>query len=113
MDSTTRKQYRKIAHHLHPIIIVGDGGVSEAVVAETNRALQDHELIKVRINVADRDDRRAVGESLLEACAAESVQRIGKVLVIYRASPDGKAELSNVVRAGIKQAPSAKSSTRR
>ena len=101
MDSATRKQYRKIAHHLQPIIIVGDGGVSKAVVAETNRALLDHELIKVRINVADREDRQALGESLLEACAAESVQRIGKILVIYRANPEVKAELSNVARAGL------------
>jgi RNA-binding protein len=104
LDSTTRKQYRKIAHHLQPIIMVGDGGVSEAVVAETNRALLDHELIKVRINVADREDRQAMGESLLEACTAETVQRIGKVLVIYRANPEVKAELSNVTRAGLTQA---------
>ena len=79
-------------------MIVGDGGVSEGVINEAERALTDHELIKVRINVDDREERAALGEALLAACAAEAVQRIGKVLVIYRANPEAKVELSNVRR---------------
>lgn len=100
MDNTTRKKLRQIAHHLQPVVSVGDGGVSDGVIAETERALADHELIKVKLHAADRDERNAQGESLRAACQAEVVQRIGKVLVLYRANPEARAELSNVTRGG-------------
>jgi len=96
LDGTTRKRYRQLAHQLHPVVMIGDGGVSEGVIAETNRALDDHELIKVKINVADREERHLLGERLLAACHAEPVQRIGKVLVMFRANPEAKAQLSNI-----------------
>lgn len=99
MDSATRKELRRIAHHLQPVVMVGDSGVSAAVIKETNRALDDHELIKVKVNVLDREDRHALGDELLAACAAESVQRIGKVLVLYRKNPEARADLSNISRA--------------
>ena len=98
MDSAERKNLRRIAHHLHPVVIVGDGGVSDAVIAETNRALDDHELIKVKVNAMDRDDRSEMMDALGEACAAESVQRIGKVVVLYRRNPEAKPALSNLSR---------------
>ena len=100
MDSAERKKFRRIAHHLHPVIIVGDGGVSDAVIAETNRALDDHELIKVKVNAIDREDRTAMIDALVAACQAEAVQKIGKVVVLYRQNPEAKPELSNVSRAG-------------
>lgn len=100
MESAKRKELRKIAHHLQPVILIGDGGVSEAVIAETNRALDDHELIKVKVNVLDRDDRSRMIDALVEACQAEAIQRIGKVAVIYRRNPEAKPELSNITRAG-------------
>ena len=99
MDNATRKQLRRIAHHLNPVIIVGDGGVSDGVIAETDRALADHELIKVKINAEDREDRALLGDRLLAACSAEAVQRIGKVLIVYRANPEADPALSNVARA--------------
>lgn len=99
MDSATRKELRRIAHHLQPVVMVGDGGVSTAVISETNRALDDHELIKVKVNVLDREDRRALSDALMAACAAESVQRIGKILVLYRKNPEARQDLSNIARA--------------
>ena len=104
MDSAERKDLRRIAHHLHPVIIVGDGGVSDAVIAETNRALDDHELIKVKVNAMDRTDRGEMIEALVAACQAEAVQKIGKVVVLYRPNPQAKPELSNVRRASVRQA---------
>lgn len=98
MDSAERKNLRRIAHHLNPVVIIGDGGVSAAVIAETNRALDDHELIKVKVNAMDRADRSEMMDALGEACAAESVQRIGKVVVLYRRNPEAKPELSNLSR---------------
>ena len=99
MNSAERKNLRRIAHHLHPVVIVGDGGVSDAVIAETNRALDDHELIKVKVNTLDREDRSEMIDALIAACQAEAVQRIGKVVVLYRRNPDAKPDLSNVSRA--------------
>ena len=98
LDNATRKQYRQIAHHLKAVVMIGDAGVSEAVVAEANRALDDHELIKVKIDAGDRDHRQALGDALIEACGAEAVQRIGKVLVLYRENPQSRPALSNIAR---------------
>ncbi len=100
MDSAERKNLRRIAHHLHPVVMIGDGGVSDAVIAETNRALDDHELIKVKVNALDRADRGEMITALVEACAAEAVQTIGKVVVLYRQNPEANPELSNLSRAG-------------
>jgi len=99
VDSAERKHLRRIAHHLHPVVIVGDGGVSDAVIAETNRALDDHELLKVKVNALDREDRSEMIDALAAACQAEVVQKIGKIVVLYRRNPDAKPDLSNVSRA--------------
>jgi RNA-binding protein len=101
MDSATRKKLRRIAHHLQPVIIIGDGGLSDGLVAETERALADHELIKVKINALDREQRIALGDALAETCKAQPVQRIGKVLVLYRKNAQPNPALSNLVRTGI------------
>ena len=101
MDNRLKKKLRQIAHHLDVIVSVGDQGASDAVVAETNRALNDHELIKVRVHSVDREDRASQTERLVEACNAEVVQKIGKVVVLYRANPDADPRLSNLKRAGI------------
>ena len=98
MDSAERKKYRRIAHHLHPIVMIGDGGVSDAVIAETNRALDDHELIKVKVNAMDRQDRGEMIDELVAACQEETVQRIGKIVVLYRRNPEANPVLSNLSR---------------
>ena len=98
IDSATRRRLRRIAHHLDPIILLGDAGATEGVIAETQRALSDHELIKVRVAAMDRADRKQVIQQLAAACAATVVQEIGRVAVLYRANPKAEPRLSNVVR---------------
>lgn len=98
MDSKTTKQLRRIAHHLEPVVSVGEAGVSESVIAETHRALNDHGLIKVKIHAPDRADRALLGEALVTECAAIVVQKIGKVLVLYRPNPAADRHLSNLQR---------------
>ena len=98
MLSSELKNLRRIAHHLHPVVMVGDGGVSDAVIAETHRALDDHELIKVKVNAMDRQDRAEMIAALADACQAETVQKIGKIVVLYRRNPEAKPELSNLSR---------------
>jgi RNA-binding protein len=97
-DNATRRRLKRIAHHLEPVVLVGDQGISDSVVAETRRALDDHELIKVRIHSGDREDRAALADRLAEACQATIVQRIGKVAVLFRSNPEANPRLSNLAR---------------
>ncbi len=98
LDGKTRRRLRQIAHHLDPVVSIGDQGMSEGLIGETNRALADHELIKVRINALAREDRNALGTGLADACNAAVVQRIGKVIVLFRANPEPDPKLSNLTR---------------
>ena len=67
---------------------IGHGGLTDKVVAEIDRALTAHELIKVKILDGDRDEREAIGEAICLKTDAAPVQRVGKVLVIWRPKPD-------------------------
>ena len=98
LEARQRKHLRRIAHRLDPIVIVGERGLSEAVVGETDRALDDHELIKARIDMSDRVARKSCSRELAERCRADLVQEIGKVIVLYRESADPDPRLSNVLR---------------
>lgn len=101
MDTKTRKQLKQIAHHLAPVITVGEHGLSAGVLAETDRALADHELIKVRLQTADRQERAEVANELASRCDAAVVQKIGKIIVLFRVNPKPKRELSNLSRYGL------------
>lgn len=101
LDQATRRRLKQIAHHLSPVVHVGEQGVSDAVAAETRRALDDHELIKVRVAVADRALRAKLVDELARACDAAVVQRIGKTCVLFRRNPEAKPKLSNLARFGL------------
>ena len=98
LSAREKKQFRQIAHHLDAVVIIGDQGVSEGVIAETQRALTDHELIKVKLNVGERADRQVAAEQLAAACEADLVHSIGKVVVLYRHNPKANPKLSNILR---------------
>ena len=86
-----RKKLKARAHALNPIIHIGGKGLTEAVIAEIGRALDAHELIKVRAGGMERAAREA---ALAEVCAklgAQPVQHIGKVLVLYRQKPESSS----------------------
>jgi RNA-binding protein len=87
LKASQKKKLRGLAHHLKPLVIVADKGLSESVVAEIERALNDHELIKVKLR-GDRDVRKAWATSIAEKCKAELVQTIGQVACYYRRNPD-------------------------
>ena len=93
-----RKRFRQIAHHLQPVVTVAEKGLSEAVINETQRALKDHELIKVKLNIADRHARMNLGTELAQHTHSDIVQTIGKIIVLYRENPSADASLSNVSR---------------
>ena len=83
-----RKKLKARAHALDPIVHIGGKGLTDAVIAEIGRALDAHELIKVRAGSMERDDREAAYVEICNRLAAQPVQHIGKVFVIYRTKPD-------------------------
>lgn len=93
-----RRQYRAIAHNLKPVIIVGDKGLSEGLQEELERALNDHELIKVKVASQDREARQEIIQALCEMSGAELVQNIGKIAVILRRAKQPNPKLSNLTR---------------
>ena len=83
-----RKYLRRLGHDREPIVLIGQKGLTENVVAELDRALRDHELVKVRARVGDRDERDRILAELAAGTSAELVQRIGHVALYYRRNPD-------------------------
>lgn len=83
-----RKALRADAHHLNPVVMVGAEGLSAAVVAEVDRALSAHALIKLRILSGEREQRQAMLEALAEQLGAAPVQHIGRLLLLWRPKPD-------------------------
>lgn len=88
MDSNTRKHLKAQAHHLKPVVLLGAKGLTEAVIAETSIALDTHELIKVKINGAEREDRIQMAQELCQSLVADLVQMIGNTAIIYRKRQD-------------------------
>src|SRR5690348_156004 len=82
-----RSELRAEAHGLSPTVIIGDKGLTDEVLAEVDRALKAHELIKVRAATDDRDARNVWMESICGKLEAHPVQQIGKVLVVFRENP--------------------------
>lgn len=82
-----RKQLKARAHALHPILQIGEKGLTDAVVAEIDRALARHELIKIRAAPLDREAREVALAAICERTGAQPVQHIGKMLVVFREKP--------------------------
>ena len=89
LDSATRRSLRARAHHLEPVVMIGDAGLTPTVVREIDTALRAHELIKVRVLGDDRAARKALIDGISAETGAQPVQRIGKILVFYRERPAG------------------------
>jgi RNA-binding protein len=84
-------QYLKgLAHSLKPVVLLGNNGLTEAVVAEIDYALNHHELIKIKIPTDDRENKALIVEAICRETNSTNVQVIGKTLVIYRQSPEKK-----------------------
>lgn len=87
LDTADRKALRARAHHLDPVVMIGESGLTRAVLDETDRALRAHELIKVRVLGDDRAQRQAMSTEICSALGCTAVQSIGKLLVLYRPRP--------------------------
>ena len=79
-----KKHLRRLAHPMNPIVMLGNAGLTDAVVAELERALTDHELVKVSARIGERDARNVALAMLASRTLSELVQRVGHVGVFYR-----------------------------
>lgn len=89
LTNKAKQQLKAQAHKLKPVVLIGNQGVTSAVQKEVDRALLDHELIKVRIATEDRDLRKQLFNELCANQQAELVQVIGSIGVLFRKKPDG------------------------
>ena len=83
-----KRHLRGLAHSRHPLVRVGNNGATQAVAEELDRTLAHHELVKIKVESNDREERRDIITSLGEQCSAEIVQTIGKIAVLFRRNPD-------------------------
>jgi len=97
LKGAQKKELRALGHNLNPVVLVGDEGVSEGVIKEADRALEDHELIKIRF-AGEREERSEMISSLAQRLNAEVVQTIGKIGLFYRAAKKPNPKLSNLLR---------------
>ncbi len=86
-----RARLKAKAHALEPVVQVGQAGVSDTVVAEVDRSLTAHGLIKVRLAGADRATRDELAQTLSDRTDATVVQQVGRVVVLWRPRPDDKS----------------------
>jgi RNA-binding protein len=87
LSEKQKKHLRRLAHPMSPIVMLGNAGLTDGVVSELDRALADHELVKVSARVGDRAARNAALAMLASRTRAELVQRVGHVGVFYRRHP--------------------------
>jgi RNA-binding protein len=89
LSERQRKHLRGLAHALKPVIRLGSAGLTDSLARETARALEDHELIKVKAAGGDREGRDRLLAALAERTGSALVQRIGNVAVLYRPRTEG------------------------
>ena len=92
------KQYRAVAHQLSPVVTIAGAGLSEGVMLELDRALRDHELIKIKVAVGDRDARDAAIADLCTRSQATLIQRIGNTATLLRRNPQADPRKTNLMR---------------
>jgi RNA-binding protein len=92
ISSAERRALRARAHHLRPAVIVGEAGLTAAVLKEVDLSLARHELVKLRVLAGDRIDRERLIDELCATLTAFPVQQIGRMLVIYRPRPEAAVE---------------------
>ncbi|WP_109125618.1 ribosome assembly RNA-binding protein YhbY [Dyella sp. C11] len=88
LSPSQRRYLRSLAHDLHPVIMMGAKGATEAVLKELDLALSHHELVKVKLSGGDKEERQEQIDFLVEGTQSESVQQIGHIVVLFRRNED-------------------------
>ena len=87
MNAAEIRKLRAAAHNLNPVVMIGQAGLTAAVLAEIEGALNAHELIKIKIR-AEKEERLQISQQICAETDAELVQNIGQIAVVYRKNPD-------------------------
>jgi RNA-binding protein len=88
LTPTERKVHRALAHHLDPVVMIGNDGLTPSVLKEIDLALNSHGLIKVRVLGDDRNQRESMFHELANQLVAAPIQHIGKLLIFWRPQPE-------------------------
>ena len=84
LNGKQKRQLRALGHHLSPVVQVGSDGVTEGVIGAVAQALQDHELIKVKIADEDRESRALAVKQLAEGSGSEVAQTLGRTVLLFK-----------------------------
>ena len=103
LSPTERKAFRAQAHHLEPVVMIGQEGLNAAVISEANMALSAHALIKIRVHSDDRDLRLRYSQELAEHLNAAPIQLIGKLIILWRPLPVKEKKERENRKAGPKE----------
>ena len=87
ITNTQKKFLRQAAHHLKPVVWAGKNGISKSLIEEIEQALEIHELIKIKCNLGEREERDAGIEVICKKTGANNVQRVGNIVTIYKKNP--------------------------
>lgn len=88
INEQQRRKLKKLVHHLKPVVMVGQKGLSESVLNEIEIALDVHELIKIKLSSGDRNERQSMLAVICEKTGAEPIHSIGHMAAIYRRHPN-------------------------
>lgn len=93
LNNSQIKHLKGLAHALKPVVMIGDKGLTDAVMEEIKIALDAHELIKINVRTEEREERQQMIDKIINKTQSAKVQTIGSKLVIFRRSKDAKVEI--------------------
>ena len=103
LTSAQRRDLRARAHHLHPVVAIGDAGLTTAVLNEINKNLSSHGLIKIRVFADEHATREQLLGEICTSLHAAPVQHIGKILVVYRPLPEAATAPKPAVKKPVRR----------
>ena len=98
LDNETIKRLKSIGHELKPIVMIGNKGIPPAISEEIDRALSDHELIKVKLPAGTKHERDIVSTEIATTANANVIHTIGRMALLLRQNPNANPKLSNLTR---------------
>jgi RNA-binding protein len=93
LSNSQIKHLKGLAHALKPVVMIGDKGLTDAVMEEIKIALDAHELIKINVRSEERDERQKMIDKIISKTQSAKVQTIGSKLVIFKRSKEAKIEI--------------------
>jgi len=93
LSNKQKKHLKGLAHPLKPVVLLGQNGLTEGVLAEIENALNFHELIKVKVATDDREMKQLIIDAIVRETESVNIAKIGHIVVLYRQSEEKKIDL--------------------